>query len=95
MDFVTELPPSTTIGYIYDSIFIVIDRYSKMAYYVLYRSDIKAEGLVEVFLREIFRLYRLPKSIVSDRGSLFTSKFWSTFCYYLGVRRGLSTAFYP
>jgi hypothetical protein len=75
MDFVTELPPSTTIGHTYDSIFVVVDRYSKIAYYILYRSDIKAEGLVEVFLREIFRLYRLPKSIVSNRGSLFTLKF--------------------
>ena len=36
-----------------------------------------------------------PDSIVSDRGSVFTSEYWSTFCYHLAVKKKLSTAFYP
>ena len=39
--------------------------------------------------------FGVPANIVSDHGSLFTSKFWSTFCFYLGARRRLSTAFHP
>ena len=46
-----------------------------MAYYILVRKDINAETLAEVFLREIFRLYRTPKLITSDRGLILTSKF--------------------
>ena len=36
-----------------------------------------------------------PDSIVSDRSSVFTSEYWSTFCYHLVVKKKLSTAFYP
>ena len=41
------------------------------------------------------RHYGLPNSIVTDRGSLFTSKFWSLLCYFFGIKRRLSTTFHP
>ena len=66
-----------------------------MAHYIPCRKDITAEGLAEVFPREILRLHGVAKSIVSDRGPILTSKFWSTICFYLGVRSGLSTAYHP
>ena len=59
----------------YDSILVVVDRYTKIAYYVLYRKEITAEGLADVFLREVIRLYRVLMSITSDRGPILTSKF--------------------
>ena len=37
----------------------------------------------------------MPKHIVSDRGSLFTSEFWGAMCHYLRVKRKLSTAYHP
>lgn len=95
LDFVTDLPPSALGGRIYDSILVIVDRFTKMAHYVPCRKDMDAEGLGEVFLREVVRLHGVPKSIVSDRGPILTAKFWSTLCYYLGIRRGLSTAFHP
>ena len=36
----------------------------------------------------------LPNLIMTDRGSLFTSKFWSLLCYFLGIKRRLSTVFH-
>ena len=95
LDFVTDLAPSTTLGQTYDSILVVVDRFTKMSHYIPCRKDITAEGLADIFLREILRLHGVPKSIVSDRGPILTSKFWSTLCYYLGIRRGLSTAYHP
>ncbi|KAL9528881.1 hypothetical protein SMMN14_06862, partial [Sphaerulina musiva] len=50
---------------------VVIDRYSKIAYYTLYRKDITAEDLADLFLRDVFRLYSILVSIVTDRGTLF------------------------
>ena len=35
------------------------------------------------------------RELISDRGSLFTSRFWSTLCWHLGAKRKLSTAFHP
>ena len=37
----------------------------------------------------------MPDFIISDRGLVFTSKFWSSLCYFLSIKRRLSTAFHP
>ena len=95
MDFVIDLPPSEFLGVIYNSILVIIDRFTKMAYYVLTKASLTLVELADTLRRECFRLYGYPKSIVSDRGLIIISKFWSSFCFYLGVRRKLSTAFHP
>jgi hypothetical protein len=75
MDFITDLPPSMYIGRIYNSILVVMDRYSKIAYYVPCRKTIDAPELVQLFIREVVRLYGVPKTVVSDRGPILTSKY--------------------
>ena len=96
MDFVTGLPVSTNWkGETYDSILVIIDRLTKMVYYELVKVIINAPGLAEVIIDVVVRHHGLPDSIVSDRGSVFTSKFWSSLCYFLGIKRRLSTAFHP
>jgi len=95
LDFVTDLPPSGFGGQFYDSILVVVDKFTKMVHYIPCRKTITAAGLAEIFLRDIVRLHGVPLSIVSDRGPILTSNFWSTLCYYLGVRRRLSTAYHP
>jgi hypothetical protein len=59
------------------------------------RKTIDAPELAEVLLRCWVKDYGLPDSIVSDRGSVFTAKFWSSLCYILKIKRRLSTAFHP
>ena len=96
MDFVTDLPPSSDWnGTVFDSILVIIDRYTKMALYIAAKKTITSEELAQVFVNRVVRSYGVPKGIVSDRGSVFTSKFWSALCYTLGVKRRLSTAFHP
>ena len=96
MDFITGLPPSSTgIGTAYDSILTIVDRYTKMAKYIPVRTTITAPQLAEVFISNIVRNFGTPDSIVTDRGSVFTSKFWSSLCYFIKARRRLSTAFHP
>ena len=95
LDFITDLPPSELLGRVYDSILVIVDRFTKMAHYVPCRKDIQAEGLANHLLREVVRIHGVPKSIVSDRGPILTSRFWSSFCFYLSIRRRLSTAYYP
>ena len=96
MDFVTGLPVSTDWkGESYDSILVIVDRLTKMVHYEPVKVTIDAPGLAEVILDVVVRHHGLPDSIVSDRGSLFTSKFWSSLCYFLGIKQRLSTAFHP
>ncbi len=96
MDFVTGLPISADWkGDSYDSILVIIDRITKMVHYVPVKVTIDAPGLAEVIINVVVRHHRVPESIVTDRGLLFTSKFWSSLCYFLGIKRKLSTAFHP
>ncbi len=98
MDFVTGLPISTNWkDESYDPILVVVDRLTKIIHYEPVKVTIDALGLAEVIINVVvrdFRYHGLPDSIVSDRGSVFTSKFWPSLCYFLGIKRKLSTAFH-
>ena len=96
MDFVTGLPISTNWkGDSYNSILVIVNRLTKMVHYEPVKVTINTPGLAEVILDVVVRHHGLPDSIVFDRGSLFTSKFSSLLCYFLGIKRRLSTAFHP
>ncbi len=79
----------------YDSILVIVDRLIKMVYYVLVKVTIDVPGLAEVIIDVIVHYHGVLESIVIDRDLLFISKFWSLLCYFLGIRRKLSTTFYP
>ena len=96
IDFVTGLPVLTNWkGKSYNSILVIIDLVIKMVYYEPVKITINAQRLAKVIFDMIVWHHDLPNSIISDRGLLFTSKFWSLFCYFLNIKRRLSTAFHP
>ena len=96
MDFVTGPPIlADWKGNSYNLILVIVDQLIKMVYYKLVQVTIDASGLAEVILDVVVWHHGLPDSIVTDRGSLFISKFWSLFCYFFGIKRKLSTAFHP
>src|SRR2546430_17277913 len=93
---IVSLPPSTdSKENAYDAILVVVDYYTKMAKYFPIRETIAAPQLVELFCNEIVKQYGTLRSIVTDRGSIFTSEYWSTLCYYMKAKCKLSTAFSP
>ena len=59
------------------------------------KITINALGLAKVIINIVIWHYGLPHSIITDWGSLFTLKFWSLLCYFLDIKKRLSTAFYP
>jgi len=95
MDFITGLPPSSDGHCAYDAILVIVDRYSKMARYVPALKTWTALDVAEMFFKEVVCRYGVPKGIVSDRGSVFTSEYWGEICYQTQMIRKLSTAFHP
>jgi transposase InsO family protein len=97
MDFVTQLPISKdpVTGYDYDSIFVVVDRFTKYAEMIPFRHGYTAEQLAHVFKDRIIRYHGIPESIISDRDKLFTSNYWTTLLAALGTKKKLSTAYHP
>ena len=76
MDFITKLPRSNGCT----ELWVVIDRFSKMAHFIPLEEDKKiAKDLARIFAREICRLHGLPRDIVSDCDSRFTSNTWKDF----------------
>ena len=92
MDFVVGLPK--TLGK-FDSIWVVVDRLTKSTNFILFRIYYNAQKLAKVYVKEIVRLHRVPLSIISDRGTQFTSKFWRKLHYELGTQLTFSIAFHP
>ena len=92
MDFVVGLPK--TLGK-FDSIWVIVDRLTKSAHFIPVKVTYNAEKLAKLYISKILRLHGVPLSIISDRGTQFTSKFWRTFHAELGTRLDLSTAFHP
>ena len=96
MDFVTGLPLSSDgKGDNYNSILVIVNQLTKMMHYEPVKLIIDAPGLAEVIQNVVVQHYGLTDSIISDRRAIFTSKFWFSLCYFLGIKRRLSTAFHP
>jgi hypothetical protein len=95
MDFITGLPVWKNNGVEYDSILVVVDRFTKMARYLATTKTIDSAGLADIIVEQVIRFFGIPDGIVTDRGSVFTSSYWSNVCYYLKVTRKLTTAFHP
>src|SRR5271155_187191 len=90
-DFITDLPPSNG----YDSLFVFIDRFTKMCHLVRCLKTTDAPEFARLFLDNVIRLHGIPESLVSDRGSIFTSHFWNSLASMMDLKRRLSTAFHP
>ncbi len=94
MNFITSLPISANWkANSYDSILVIVNLLTKMVYYEPIKITINAPGLTKVIINMVMCHYGVPESIVIDQDSLFTLKFWSFLCYFLGIKKKLSTTF--
>lgn len=91
MDFIDQLPLSNG----FDTIFVVVDRLSKMAIFMCTTTKVTSLGLAHLFIQHVFSKHGSPTDIVSDRGNKFISSFWKDFCRCLGIQQSLSTAYRP
>ena len=95
MNFMTGLPISIDWkGDNYNSILVIVNWLTKMVYYKLVKIKIDAPELAEVIIDLVMYYHGLSNSIVIDKNSFFTLKFWSSFCYFFDIKCQLSTAFH-
>lgn len=78
-----------------DSIMVVVDKLSKAAHFIPVQSTYKAVQIAHIFMKNVFKLHGLPKTIISDRDVKFTSAFWKELFTELGTQLNFSTAYHP
>jgi len=91
VDFIMKLP--VVAGK--DAILVVCDRLSKMTHFVATMEGTSVEGLARLFWDNVWKLYGLPESVVSDRGPQFAAELTKELNRMLGIKTKLSTAFHP
>jgi hypothetical protein len=91
MDFVGPFPKSEGFDYLW----VIVCRLTGMIHLIPTTTKVRASELAYIFLKEIVRLHGVPDTIISDRDSKFTSKFWQELHRLLGTKLLMSTAFHP
>lgn len=74
-----------------DSIFIVVDRFNKIAHFIPYHKTNDANNVADLFFSEAVRLHGVPQTIVFDRNAKFLSHFWRVLWDKLGTKLLYST----
>jgi hypothetical protein len=92
MDFIVGLP-RTQAGY--DSIWVIVDRLTKVAHFIPVKTTYFGSKLADLYMSRIVCLHRVPKKIVSDKGSQLTSKFWEKLHESMDTKLNFSSAYHP
>jgi hypothetical protein len=73
MDFIVGLP-RTSCGY--SSIWVIMDRLTKSAHFIPISTTCRVRQYAELYMSHIVCYHGIPKTIISDRGSIFVARFW-------------------
>nr|GEU77667.1 reverse transcriptase domain-containing protein [Tanacetum cinerariifolium] len=92
MDFVSKLPKTSSE---HDTVWVIIDRLTKSAHFIPTREINSMETLTRLYIKEIVSRHGVPISIISDRDSIFTSRFWQSLQNVLITQLDMSTTYHP
>ena len=81
-------------GQKYDSIFVIMDKFTKQEYFIAYIEEILAEDVIQVYIKEVFLRHRVPDKIISDKDTRFILAFQQVFTAKQSIKTVALTAYY-
>ena len=78
-----------------DMIMVVVDRFTKKSYFLPTHQKVTAQGIATLFRDNVWRDHGIPEKVISDRGTMFISKFMKELCEILGIKQNASMAYHP
>ena len=94
MNFIIEFFFNRYENNIYNAILVVIDRYSKIIFYIFAKSTWSTEDLVDVLFDKMFLIFLEIREVIFDRGLFFVNVYWFALYYRIRVKRKLNIAFH-
>lgn len=91
IDFMESLPTSAS----YKTIFVVVDRFTKVAHFQSLKHPFSADKVARMFLHNGIKLHVVPTTIVSYRDRIFMSNFWQHMFHLVGTKTTASIAYHP
>lgn len=91
LDFVEGLPRSGQ----FNSILVVVDKYSKFAHFIPLRHPFSALSVAKVYTDHVYKLHGMPTSLILDHDRIFTSNLWRELFGLAGVQLRMSSAYHP
>jgi hypothetical protein len=91
-NFIVGLPTTQSR---YDSIWVIVDHFLKVAHFIPVKTMYKGANLAELYISRIMCLHGVPKNIVSGRGTQFMSRFWEKLHEAMDTRLNFSSAYHP
>jgi hypothetical protein len=91
MDFIIGL---CTMQSGFDSLWVIVDRFSMVAHFIRVKTTYKGAKLAELYIARIVCLHEVPKKIVSNRGTQFTSRFWEKLHEAMDTKLNFSSAYH-
>jgi len=95
MDFIVKLPAAKFNGFLYDSILTITCKLCKVVTLILGREDWTAPEWADAFIHGYYRTWGVPSRIITDRGKVFMSAFWTSLFRILRTKLMLTTSYHP
>lgn len=95
IDFIGPLPKSKNLLGTFDMIMVIICHLTSMVHLVPTKQTYQAKDIAEVIFDRVYKHHGMPKNIVSNRDTLFTSTFWNHLNELTGVELRISSSYHP
>jgi hypothetical protein len=94
MNFITNLSFNKRSNDVYESVFVIINRYIKMTFYIFVTKKIIAIELTKIIFDHVMLKYDASKNVVSNKEFVFTNAYWTDICYHMKMKKWLNIIFH-